>query len=129
MPADERGSGESFHAELAAWIERLKKVDSVLEGPAISLIETGHTFLESGTSPSFPSWISQTARNTKDSLLVHSLVASTLQRLWRTRRRHAWMHKETRDRLEALQPVIVESAEALAKPLSGKTADMILALH
>jgi 1,4-alpha-glucan branching enzyme len=115
---------DELSAELTQWLERLKKVDAVLEAPALSLIEVSKHFLQSDASPLIPSWISQFSAldaGEERSRLVHSLVCSTLQRLWRTHRRYAWMRKETRELLENLQAKIVEHTEALIQPLAART--------
>jgi len=112
---------DDLGVELTRWLERLKKVDAVLEAPAMSLVEVGRHFLIDGSPSLLPSWISQASKleapDEKRSLLVQSLVFSTLQRLWRTHRHYGWMRKETRELLENLQVKIIENAETVAKPL------------
>src|ERR1043166_3522239 len=105
--SDER----STEQELAYWLERLKQLDFVLAQPALALIRLGQ--LHAGPDR-IPSWISESASGSERSLLVDALCCSTLQRIWRLRRRFSWLGKSDRDLLEALQPKIAKSASELA---------------
>ena len=103
--------------DLGYWLERLKKVDTLLSEPSLSLIALGQAYLD-GPGGRMPAWISE--RSTPDpaakrSLLVHSVACSTLQRLWRTHRRYPWLTRDARDALKTLQPLIADRAEEIAE--------------
>jgi len=99
--------------ELAHWLEQLKKLDAVMAEPAQTLINLGkyHLTPDGGSARPLPSWISRQPDQpaaAERSLLVGSLCCSTLQRLWETSRRYAWLSKDARDQLKALQPAITD---------------------
>lgn len=118
-PSDPTASPESMQAELAWWLERLKKVDTALAGPALTMIAVAGKFVKA--KDGIPSWITEgteiSDEHRRKSQLVHALCCSTLQRLWKTHRRYAWLTKDERKELEDLQAKIAGSGEGI---ISGK---------
>lgn len=91
------------------YLERIRKIDSILEGPTLTLISIAAEGLATEkSSPSrkkrrkkrpvyFPIWKSETVQPERvDHLLTQALCSSTLQRLWRLRRRFPWLDKHPR---------------------------------
>jgi 1,4-alpha-glucan branching enzyme len=101
--------------ELEYWRDRLKEVDGVLSDAAITLILVGDRWIGK-PEQLLPSWISDSENALQRSLLVHALCCSTLQRLWRTRRRYPWLTKKFRDPLQLLQERIALQAAELGNP-------------
>src|ERR1041384_3718364 len=97
-----------LESKVKFYLERLRKIDSILEGPVRTLVSIAVDGLPRGASsqthtrPSvyFPTWISETVQPEQiDHLLTQALCTGTLQRLWRLRRRFPWL-KEDLQRLE-----------------------------
>lgn len=61
------------------------------------------------------SWISVAGEPQRDSLLVHALCCSTLQRLWAARRRYSWLSRDDLGTLKALQKVIGPRTAAIGR--------------
>jgi SpoVK/Ycf46/Vps4 family AAA+-type ATPase len=98
------------------YFERIRKIDSILRGPALTLISKAAEGLPEKNSSSppekgriyFPTWISETVRPERvDHLLTQALCSSTLQRLWRLRRRLPWLDKHSR--FEEIHDLLVRS--------------------
>lgn len=94
------------------WIQRIQQIDRVLERPAISLIELVHDAIEKG--PARDGSFTVRTRITdkpeepyRESLLIHAVACSAIQRLHQERRRFAWLHgheeklRQLRDRMPA----------------------------
>lgn len=104
---------QSLDQELTYWLDRLKDLDSVVAPAVHALIEVAvfHRRPKRGKR-GIPSWIAETAEAGERSLLVHAACTSTLQRVWRTRRRFAWLSKADRKRLEKFQQKSADDATA-----------------
>jgi hypothetical protein len=98
------------------YLERIRKIDSILEGPALTLISIAAEGLPKEKSSGlfenhrvyFPTWISETVKPERvDHLLTQALCSSTLQRLWRLRRRFPWLDKHSR--FEEIHELLVRS--------------------
>lgn len=106
-----------LESKVKFYLERLRKIDSILEGPVRTLVSiavdglprraSSHT--PTRASVYFPTWISETVQPEHiDHLLTQALCTGTLQRLWRLRRRFPWL-KEDLQRLERIQDSMVKS--------------------
>jgi hypothetical protein len=119
VPPDPTANRESMQAELAWWLERLKKVDIALAGPSLTMIAIARRFVKA--KDGIPSWITErmeiSDEHRRRSQLVHALCCSTLQRLWKTHRRYSWLTKDGRKELEELQAKIAKGGEAI---ITGK---------
>jgi len=114
----------TIEQELAYWREQLKKVDAVLTAPSLTLITLANHFLtgDPDAKTRMPSWISDSEVPRQTSLLVHALCCSTLQRLWRDRRRFDWLGKRQTQHLMRLKDWIAGSSMLLADPSSDVRA-------
>lgn len=112
--------GNEYSSELESkvrfYLERLRKVDSILEGPVrtlVSIAVNGPPNRRGSPPPPpgtvyFPTWISETVQpNRTDHLLTQALCSGTLQRLWRIRRRFPQLEEPLQE-LEGLQESIVK---------------------
>jgi hypothetical protein len=106
-----------LESKLKFYLERLRKVDSILEGPVRTLVSIAvdgppkRPGAPSTDPPHvyFPTWISETVQPEQiDHLLTQALCSGTLQRLWRLRRRFP-RFKKSLEQLEGLQDSIVKS--------------------
>ncbi|HEV7237645.1 MAG TPA: ATP-binding protein [Thermoanaerobaculia bacterium] len=97
------------------WISELERLDRVLEKPAISLIRLVDGALTNGIlndgelTRTTPTTIDEKAPRCDESLLVHAVACSAVQRLDNQRRRFSWLRTPEQDALERLRTKIPDS--------------------
>jgi hypothetical protein len=114
-------SAATFHAELdkdvAHYLERIRQIDRILERPVRTLIKISHEIVcpPGGGSATpqqfhFPALLSDQSDPTlSPNPLTQALCFGTLQRLWRRRRRFAWLEKneQLRELLNGSTPKLI----------------------
>jgi len=113
--------------EASFYLDRIKQIDRIVEGPVKTLIGLTQTRGPDDGSQTngplyFPTWISAELKpQHEDNRLTHSICCSTLQRVRRFRRRFSWLGKTPEQQLRGgLSPltasrifrVLLEHSEA-----------------
>lgn len=107
----ERPSGSEYE-RADAWIAALKRLDRILEPPALSLVHLGHEAMTQGLDDGsrrihwFPSEIDEKQERIGTALGIHAVATATIQRLGYNRRRYQFLkdHYATLDGLLAGLP-------------------------
>jgi 1,4-alpha-glucan branching enzyme len=114
---------DDLETELQLWIEQLKTIDAVLQGPIMTLLRLGERCIApttddgaAGSTGRFPGWVSEKRSSQNSSNLVHALCCSTLQRVARIARRWPWPEKTFAIPLAAL-------VERLPETLAARSSD------
>src|SRR5438477_570213 len=91
--------------------EAIRLVDQTLEWPVRSLISLGRDSLgDSGKPLYFPRWVSEgyVPPHEEKNRLTPALCCVTLQKVWRLRRRFAWLEKDLEE-LNLVKESVAES--------------------
>lgn len=106
---------------LDLYLEAIQQVDNVLKGPVKSLIKIAFNSANGGKEKhpkcnpnklDFPPWVADDLRTGPDEGTKNTTKAvccSTLQRVWRERRRFDWLGKEELRWLECVKPCLVNA--------------------